>query len=111
MEPELITIEPDIREALFSYLRENGFDHCVHIHTAGLGCTGPAFRLQKKEPSDRDVSQTIEGIVFSAPAKLSTKYGGYIFSKSPRGIRIRTIHKVTGGCDSCINTIEGHPCH
>ncbi len=83
----------------------------MRIMTTGIGCAGPTFRLSAEAPRPGDVTEKKGGFVFSAPKKLTELFGGYVFVRMHRGIRIRSAEKVIGGCESCINTVEGHPCH
>lgn len=107
----MFQIEENIREELFDFLSKNYPSKKVYIRTTGVGCAGPTFVLEEKGPEAGDICEVIEGFTFSAPARVSEKFGGYVFCKGYRGVRLKSVIKTIGECASCINTIEGHPCH
>ena len=108
---ELVIIDLDIKEKLIHYLTQNGFGPAVRLRTLGIGCMGAIIDLVTDTPKPDDQKMQFESFTFLADKTEAESFGGYHITKSKSGIRIKTMKRITGGCETCYNTLRGEGCH
>ena len=108
---ELVKIDSEVRNALAEYLSQNGFGPEVRLRTLGIGCMGAVIDLITDSKKVDDYEMPFENFTFLANSAEAQSFGGYRIVKARSGIRIKTVNRVIGGCETCYNTLRGEGCH
>lgn len=82
-------------------------DTNVRIALAGFGCSGPRFGLMVDEPTETDVTETVNELNFVIEKELIEEYEGFtILSDEENGgggmsLKPLRMDESAGGCSSC----------
>ena len=108
---EFVKIDPAVRAALIEYLTQNNMGPGIRLQTMGIGCMGAVINFITDVKKDDDMEMSFSAFSFLANKMEAETYGGYFITASKSGIRIKTVNRITGGCETCYNTLHGEGCH